>query len=104
MRRASPAIARSSLGPGAAARPANVNLHVLKLSGMLGQTADPGWHRLLHHVLAAMDIRAQSPTRGTSNCACRSDLRLPVCSPFAALTPPPSAPRIRTFAHRKRPR
>ncbi|MCY3624108.1 MAG: hypothetical protein OXH68_20650 [Gammaproteobacteria bacterium] len=39
-----------------------VNLQVLTLSGKLGQTADPSWHRLLHHVLAEMDMRAQPPT------------------------------------------
>ena len=40
-----------------------VNLQVLKLSGKLGQTADERWHRLLHHVLVEMDIRAEQPTR-----------------------------------------
>ena len=39
-----------------------VNLQVLKLSGKLGQSDDPTWHRLLHHVLAEMRIRAQPPT------------------------------------------
>ena len=39
-----------------------VNLQVLNLSGKLEQTADPSCHRLLHHVLAEMHIRAQPPT------------------------------------------